>query len=229
MIKRIIQLVLVTVFISTVAFAQKPTAGKWSTEVIFNPFPPAIALNNINGGIKFRKFLKEKTALRLGLNVGGGTLIEKFTNPLNDKEEGERKNSGYSIVFLPGLEFHLAGTEKLSPYFGFDLGAGYNTSTEKLTDIDESGRYRKDYGRERTNNSLNYTLNLVVGADYYIAQNVFLGAEFGLRTSMLQVLDSKTTYSGSAVTPYNPPRSIENTNINLNTLSVSGFRLGILF
>lgn len=229
MIKRIFQLILATVFISTVAFAQKPTAGKWSTEVIFNPFSPAISLNNINGGIKFRKFLKEKTALRLGVDAGGGTTVQKFTNQLNDKEEGERKNSNYNIVFLPGLEFHTAGTEKLSPYFGFDLGAGFNTSTEKLTDVDDGNRYRKDFGRERTNNSINYNLNLVVGADYYIAQNVFLGAEFGFRTSVLQVLDSKTTYSGTAVTPYNPPRSTVNTNYGINAFAVSGLRLGILF
>lgn len=222
-------MVLAAIFTTTFAFAQKPAAGKWSTEVIFNPFPPAISLNNINGGIKFRNFLKERTALRLGLNLGGSTIVQKFSNPVNDKEEGERKNTNFNIIFLPGLEFHLAGTEKLSPYFGFDLGAGYYTSNEKLTDIDPANNYRKDYGRETTTNSLTYNLNLVVGADYYIAQNVFLGAEFGLRTSALQILDSKITYSGTAVTPFNQPRSKVDSNIGISTLSVSGFRLGIVF
>lgn len=134
--------------------------------------------------IKYRRFLSESLAFRVGLNL---TMTSKTTpssvvslvNPLN-KVELLEKESSFGWEIAPGIEKHFAGTDRLSPYVGAELRVAGKSST-----MTEEGRVANDKIETVTTKNDNkggfvaFGLNLVAGADFYFAKKLYLGGEFG--------------------------------------------------
>jgi len=208
----------------------KPTTG-FSAEVNFNPF---------NGGniisinyLKARMFLSESMALRLGLDLNSYSETQNAVfNPGTSSEiVEETKNSFFVFGLHGGIEMHMPGTDRLSPYYGAELGFSMKSAS---TDITNQGGVEKKTlsctGIWGDNTNAGYTrfgLNLFVGTDYYIAKHFYIGAEFGFGLQStsnkdVTVISSLASVSSTSTTPGS---SAFNLGANFN----SALRLGWSF
>ena len=203
--------------ISLSAFAQdterkKPATGNFTAEVNLNPFSSSPV--NITY-LRFRYFTTETSALRLGLSLG----MQKQT----PEEDVTQKTFEFNL--RPGYEWHLAGTERLSPYFGVEADIAFKKSSYE--DSDEDAYIEKidgawsSGGNERGFNR--FGLNFIVGADFYIAKRVYLGTEFGFGFQNVK-------YSDIEVTSPDDEEPIKGgSNFQLGPNFNSSLRLGFVF
>ncbi len=167
------------------AYAQKPAAGDKTIETSLN-------LNFGDPGIsygapelRFRYFSSETMAYRLRLNLGSSSSTVKSNNDSTET----KTSSGFTLGLTPGVEFHMPGTSKLSPYVGAQLPIGFGTgSTVEVTEKDPA----MPNITTTSGSVFSIGLNLVIGADYYITEGVFVGAETGLG-----IFDMSSTGEGS--------------------------------
>ncbi len=208
----------------------KPTTG-FSAEVNFNPF---------NGGniisinyLRARMFLNEGMALRLGLELNSFSETQNAVfNPGTTNEIIEAtKNSFFIFGLHGGLEFHLPGTDKLSPYYGGELGFSMKSAS---TDITNQGGVDKKTlscsGIWSDNTNAGYTrfvLNVFVGTDYYVAKHLYLGAElgFGIQSTSYKDVTVISSLASVSTTSATPGSSSFNLGANFN----SALRLGWSF
>ena len=169
------------VVLSSSLFAQKPTSSdaKYSLEGNIN-------YNGTDGfswtapNLRARYFVNDNIAARVQLGLGS-TSDKSFAYENADGTGGKGiivdKNSGWSMQL--GAEYHLAGTEKMSPYFMGGLTFGGNTESTKGTDVNQSNYYTAGdkYSATAKSSSLGFALG--AGMDYYVAENMYLGLELG--------------------------------------------------
>lgn len=190
---------------TSIAQAQyKPEAGAKNLEVNFAPLggtPVSIP------GIKFRSFNANNNALRLGVFIGyqNSSRVTQEEDFDDDNEqialELMEKSNSFTIAIQPGYEWHMAGTERLSPYTGVFANIGYTSNTETT----ESQTVVGDFGdtdlfladQVDKSGTLNLGLNLVAGFDYYFAQNLYIGSEIGFGFAMSNDLKNKTTVNST--------------------------------
>lgn len=180
---------------TTEAQAQfRPAGGEKNLELMVAPLggsPITMA------GIKYRTFSSATSAFRLGVFVGfdNKSTILQDANSQTQALELKKVETNITIAVQPGIEKHLTGTERLSPYFGGYLDLSFNTNSKKEeTDLVlASGSH--ELGYTKTNGgSLGIGLNAVAGFDYYLAKSLYLGTElgFGLSTTMPMKSKSET-------------------------------------
>ncbi|HMV07866.1 MAG TPA: hypothetical protein PK325_03435 [Cyclobacteriaceae bacterium] len=172
-----------------VAFGQetdrkKPEAKNFTAEVNLNPFSSSPI--NINY-LRFRYFTSETSAVRIGFSVSA--------HKQTPEEDVTRKTFEFNI--RPGYEWHLAGTERLSPYFGVEADLAIKTSSFEDQDVDAdtkkiSGAWTAT-GVERGFTRIG--LNAIIGADFYVTKRVYLGTEFGFGFQSTNFSDIEATYS----------------------------------
>lgn len=168
---------------------KKPEAKNFTAEVNLNPFSSSPI--NINY-LRFRYFTSETSAIRIGFSAS----MQKQT----PEENVTRKTFEFNI--RPGYEWHLAGTERLSPYFGVEADLAIKTSS--FEDTDESAPVKKvdgswsSSGTERAFTRVG--LNAVIGADFYVAKRVYLGAEFGFGFQSIRFGDITVTRNDDSKT-----------------------------
>ena len=108
----------------------KQSGGNKNLEVNFAPLggsPISI------GGIKFRKFDSTgNKAFRLNVFIGSSSSkeITQQEDAANNVAELTTKSSTMSISLRPGIEKHMAGTDRLSPYVGAELDITLASSKE---------------------------------------------------------------------------------------------------
>lgn len=182
----------------------RPVGGDKNLEVQFAPLggtPISIP------GIKFRSFSGNNTAFRLGIFVGymnESTITQEEQFNDDDEQTGlelsDRSNS-FSVAIQPGYEWHMTGTDRLSPYVGGFVNIGYTSETDimetehPLGDVPGTPINEQLYQGDVTTKTgqLNLGLNLVAGFDYYFAQRLYIGTEIGFGFSMDNDLSSTTT------------------------------------
>ena len=164
-------------------FAQKQTGGEKNFEVQFAPLggnPVSIS------GIRFRMFNTESSAFRIGLFVGGTKDVTVNTQPgqvEQDQPELLTTDRSFNFSIRPGYEKHFAGTDRLSPYIGGELLIGLgrtSTETEKYGDASfDNGAQYSVWTTTEKNGTFDLGVNILFGTDFYFADNIYLGAEFG--------------------------------------------------
>lgn len=199
------------------AFAQdedrkKPVTKDFTAEVNFNPF----SSNPVNiNYLRFRYFLTDQSSLRIGFSVG----MEKQT----PQEDVTRKT--FDISIRPGYEWHLVGTERLSPYFGVE--AEFSVKKSSFEDEDSDAYVEKidgawsESGIERGFTRIG--LNFIVGADFYVAKRVYLGTEFGFGFQNTKTSEIKVT------TPDDLDPIESSSSFQLGPNFNSSLRLGFVF
>lgn len=184
-------------FAGTDVSAQKQNGDEMNLEVQFAPLGGnPIGLN----GLRFRKFLSETTAVRVNFFLGGTTTttpnaeagdIPPFLIAGDEVTNANRLNDidrTFDFTIRPGYEIHFDGTDRLSPYVGFELDFGTGSMTSEMEDFSLVGRVEND--QIIFNDALEWSLsekqsytrlgfNLVAGFDFYFADNLYLGAELG--------------------------------------------------
>jgi len=184
--------------------------------------------------LKFRYFLQDQIAVRLGFNYTQNSNTTKINDPLGT---GSVKQMNSVFGLNVGLEKHFTGTGRLSTYAGGDLlfqTVGVSEKRDNTTNgttftNGASSTYKGTNAAGTANGSMGFGVRAVVGADYYFVDKVYLGAEFGW--GFIASKNSKTT---SDITPAGGP-TVSTTNsstggsFNLAPTLTAGLRLGFRF
>lgn len=248
--KKTIMLVAAALLMVGGVSAQKQTGGEKNLEVNFAP----LGGNPISiGGIKFRTFTSESSALRLNLFVGSSsdkTVTEQegdlsFEDPTSPALYSWDRS--FDLTIRPGYEIHFDGTDRLSPYVGAELDLGFgNVSTEEeswgANDVDNIGEPENNVVWTETNKTgyFRFGINLLAGFDFYFADNIYLGGELGFGFSSMSMGDSTVEVSdqvawsladsGNTDADQDLPADVENgSSFNVGPNVNGAIRLGYLF
>ena len=152
------------VALSGTMFAQKAGSDNpYSLEGVINASKDGVAWSAPSA--RMRYFFKDNMALRVSVGMDVSSQDVTIPSPGTDPNGNpipattERQTSG-TTSFGVAYEYHLAGTDRMSPYFygGLQLD---RDSQDGETDSDVS-------------------LGLGAGFDFYVYDNIYLGVEMGL-------------------------------------------------
>ena len=167
----------------------KAQAGEKTLELQLSPFGDnPIDIN----GIRVRWFGTDQRATRLNVFVGydSDTEITQQEDDDNGLEELKLRNSVFTMSLRPGFENHINVSERLSPYFGGEFDFTWQTSS--VRDEFQSGVGDVDFVREvDANGFIRLGFNAIAGMDYYIAEKLYLGTEFGFGFSYTRLASIK--------------------------------------
>ena len=173
------------ILVSAVALSGTMFAQKAGSD---NPYSLEGAMNVSKDGVswaapnlRMRYFIKDNFALRLTLGRDAVSETSTETNTTYDStgtatvttSEVTTKNS--IMNFGLAAEYHLAGTDRMSPYFTAGFKVGNDTRTEIST----------------------FGLNVGAGIDYYVAENIYVGLELGFNYNSSEG-SSNSTFGNAA-------------------------------
>lgn len=190
------------VAISSASFAQKATLD--------NPFSLEGVLNYSGAGgidwqapsIRARYFVNDNIAARLQLGLGDGLgtpMSESYTYYQNGDgtgSTGTREISRMNWTAQIGGEYHLEGTDRLSPYFMLGVNFGGGSSTTTITDAAEVGGnfgYVSGVSQEIVGKRSSFGVAAGAGLDFYVIENLYLGVELGLNYMSVNTKDAEVT------------------------------------
>lgn len=166
--------------------------------------------------IKIRSFIESNRVNRYGF-----TLNTRILSPAEDVTQNV-----VEIQFAPGTEKHRDITDRLSAYTGFEglFGAKFSWYKDKSDsqDLRISGAI-DNVGSERA--YLQIGGNFLIGADYYIVKNLYLGVELGYGLIYTHFSDIKVEVDGDEVDE--PEKG--GSSFQLGTTYNNMFRLGFTF
>ena len=201
-------------------FAQKPADSKFSLETQLNLAGTTITAP----GIKLRYFVSETMAIRFGFDYSS----DKDTyNPSDSGSSGTWTESTSSMTISPGIEFHMAGTDRLSPYVGFGISIGMGSDNKEGTNATAADMYLDDYSYSSEMPTSTFGWDLIAGADYYFAESFYVGVELSLggETTTFKEGDTSSTAGGTTTTT----TSDERKEASMGVSSSGGIRLGWRF
>ena len=203
--------------------AQKQDEGSQTIEMEFSPLGSEPFKIN---ALRYRYFLQDNLAIRGSIFMGG-----KRNTTLSDTTGGmpmtKNRNGNFDFSIRPGIERHFEGTDKLSPYAGAELFLGLN-----FTKDNEESLWSDNKTIQTTINktsSSSFGTNIFMGADYYISDHLFLGAELGFGLLLDGRGKTKTSYENPEV-PTQDSEIIGNTKqLNWGPNYQGTIRLGWVF
>ena len=234
--KKSILLTLAVATVATIASAQeyKPAAGSKTIELQLAPLggsPISI------GGLRFRSFSSETSAMRADVFLGYSsktTITQQavattgFVRP-----ELKEKKSSMEISLMPGMEMHMAGTDRFSPYMAYVLDLGWKSSSDKQEHQNWPVNGSTDTSTVKSTTTkgkdgfIRLGLGLAFGADYYLAKKIYIGAECGLglgfkKMSKIKTKETNDLPTGATATP----DQTQGGELNFGPTVNAKFRLG---
>lgn len=222
-------MILVSAFaLSGTMFAQKPSSDvKYSLEGNIN-YDATNGISWTAPNVRARYFVNDNIAARVQLGLGstsdktlyyeGGTATGTGFNT--------DKTSGWSAQL--GAEYHLGGTEKMSPYFMGALNFGGGSTSSKGENNDGTD-FLADVSYEGKTSNSSFGLGIGAGMDYYIAENMYLGLELGWGWSTITDKGGKFTYT-TAGTPVDTEIDPTGSSSGMGTGAMNtAFRIGWRF
>ncbi len=241
-------LVLTVVSVNSYGQDFKQKGGENNLQVMFAPLggsPISI------GGIAYRKFSTDGThAMRLNFFLGFNSKTDVIGQPadsvagnakLGKLPELDRKQSGMTFAIRPGYEWHYAGTEHLSPYWGVEANFSMTTASVDSDFVARNGSNTTPatawsvYTGSTKGKGANTTigLNAVAGFDYYFAKSFSIGAEIGFGLSMVSMPDVTNTSleydSNGGARISSAKTSKQGSSFQLGPNAIGQFKLGWLF
>jgi len=196
---------------------------------------------NSGSTLKFRYFLQDKLAARLGVNIASNSLKENVSNgSATNPQYGTIKGSYSSLIFNLGVEKHFSGTDRLATYAGADLLLSFTGAKETGTDVNAGGAYAQGSSYKVTGATSNSSiaapatvgtgvgLRVVFGAEYYFVEKAFIGTELGWGFLASSVKDVKFE-NNPAGGPNTTTTAKGNSTFNLNPAVVAAIRIGWRF
>jgi hypothetical protein len=191
--KKLIAIAAVALMISETASAQeltnatKAAAGTITVEGQFSLWGPTQVVAPL---IRGRYFITDDLAARLQLGFFTNNSTTNFAeNPDGSGGKGSNVRTNTYFDLRLGVEKHLGSHEKFSPYLGAEFMFGSGSAKESWTNSNNGNSYTLNDSRTINGNwqggGLMYNpgttlgFNLILGADYYVFQQLYVGAEFG--------------------------------------------------
>lgn len=205
-----------------------PEKGTFSTEVMFNPLGGDFEHFKLNEeyGLKFRYFLSDRDALRvgLGLNVDNVDNVEPITKPQdnatqyetdfynykNDNNKDITKTGAFGINL--GYERHFMKTGRIDLYAGGELGfvlawvkkdevESFSTTTANNSYINQNNPSTYTFYTKETEikgaGGYAFRVGAFTGIDFYIYKGLYVGTELGLRMLHTSYKDHETTFTNN--------------------------------
>ena len=223
------KLMLVVAFagVASFAFAQKPTAGSRTAEVGLNLQTGTAGISYNVPELRFRQFKSDDMAYRLRVNIGSSSNTDAYDFGTYKWEA--KTGTGFNIGLAAGVEKHMKGTSRLSPYMGAEVMLGFGTgATAETTNGSSSSIANANNGDKYSmtgGSSFSLGLGAVMGADYYVADGVYVGIEYGLGLfNMSSTGEGETTVNGGAAV-----KTATNSTFGLFGVTQGGVRLGYKF
>jgi hypothetical protein len=199
-----------------------------------------VNLNNNAGLLRFRYFLNDDLAVRIGFSVNSKTNTDNYYGGPGNSQTGSRVRKNSGTTFNLGVEKHLTGTERLSTYIGADFLVSINAASEKWENSNGTayvaGQSREIKGFNTvaggTSASTGLGLRLVAGGEYYIVKNVYLGAELGfgfVSSKFKDITDKTTVLVGTTSTTTANDRKSPGKGFEISPSIVTGVRIGFQF
>jgi opacity protein-like surface antigen len=197
------------ILLSGATFGQKATMDNpWSLE-------GAVAFGGASGvtwtapTVRARYFVKENIAIRASLGLGDGLGTPRsesyafYENADGSGDAGTLEIGRSAWNAQIGGEYHLAGTDRMSPYFmlGINFGGGSETGTSTNVQYDpvtNSGVYINGVDVVQKSGFDMFGVQLGAGMDYYVAENIYVGLELGI--SYMYKSNSDVTTKGTIPT-----------------------------
>ncbi len=132
----------------------KPEAGRLTVELGFNPFTDKGAYLE-NGVLNGKYDFNSKWAVRVGLGWNASTSTDAVGK--------DGSTNGFSII--PGVVYSFSGTSRFTPYIGGELSVGTS---------------KTEYDDNETAKTTSFGIHAFTGMNYYFAQNLYVGVEFGI-------------------------------------------------
>jgi len=150
---------------------------------------------NLNDGatiilpnLRYRFFLNKTWALRSQIETTHETEISYYYAAANNSS-GTKTDKSFNINFNLGAEYHLAGTNRLSPYFGVLAGIGGGSEGQNWKDYYDGtlvidtvlipSGYLFGFNYEAVTPTIRLSMGAVAGFDYYWSENLYSGLELG--------------------------------------------------
>jgi hypothetical protein len=145
-------------------------------------------------GARVRYFATEKLALRGTFALANNTTTSNyFSNEVDntgDKGTYTDKSSIWNLAI--GAEYHVEGTEKISPYAAVDFVYGNQKTIIDAKNATTAG-YMANYTRDSETPAKRMGVALMGGLDYNFSSIFYLGGEIGVQISNYTVGEGKTT------------------------------------
>lgn len=204
-------------------FAQKPSSddAKYSLEGLAN-------LNTTDGmswtapNLRLRYFVNDNIAARVQFGFGGdGTSVastpssESYTyyeNPDGTGATGTVDISRSQWNLSLGAEYHLSGTDKMSPYFSAGLNLGSGSYEETWANSDGTAYSAVITDASITGGYSSMGFGIGAGFDYYVADNLYLGLEMNLNTVTVNNDPTNVTVMGNPA-GFVPENTMKYTNL----------------
>jgi len=165
------------VVMSGTLLAQKPSSddSNYSLEGMINYSDMGFEWNAPN--LRMRYFVNDNIAARVTLGLASdNTTMNVYEAGGDGTGTVDMSNMGWSLGL--GAEYHLGGTDRLSPFFSAGFSIGGNSYTEEWSNSDGTD-YMADMTAEVNTSSSSFGVGLGAGVDYYVASNIYLGLEMG--------------------------------------------------
>ncbi len=200
--KKLYNVLIAVLTISSFLFAQsevKPTLYAGSKALLFQFSGLAnIGAGNFEGGVGGKYFLNSNLAIRGGLQFANASVSTPNTN-LPDN-----KNSATTFGINGAVEYHLS-TKRVSPYLGG--GIAFSTTSTEETQQTVGGENKVSNNRNGVNiggNAFNAGTTIsvfgMVGAEFFIYDELSLGAEYRVGFSSTSQADEEVTVGNQTTT-----------------------------
>lgn len=216
-------------------FAQKPASddARYSLEGLAN-------LNTSNGmnftapSLRLRYFVNDNIAARVQFGFGGdGSSVvstpshetHNYLNPTAGGANGTVQIDRSAWDLKLGAEYHLAGTDRMSPYFAANVGFGKGSEEQTWTNVFYSNpidptsalTFMDGASVKASGGYSTFSWGLGAGFDYYVSDNLYLGLELNLtsttKTNDDTVKDVTIPGMGALPTSTSPGSKMTYTNI----------------
>jgi hypothetical protein len=134
-------------------------------------------LGTINGGVGFKIWTSNNAFFFSSLHTSY-TKEEREKNSEGNGSENSRQSFGVSLGLMKQLKFK----NKLLPYFGTIVGAGYEQTENKVIPNEDlyDYFYRLQYKNESKRTLVSVSLHLIFGVEYFIKDNISLEGQYKL-------------------------------------------------
>jgi outer membrane protein W len=194
----------------TFAFAQKPASGDKTVETSILLQTGTAPISFATPNLRLRYFIADDLAARVNFLYESSKVVGNFTeNTDGTGGKGSATTKYSNFTFSPGIEKHFEGTSKLSPYVGGVLALSFMGASEEWENSANGTSYTKDVkatidgaNTDGDNAGSAIGVGLVLGADYYVTDALYLGAEilWGWETASLKESTTTVTAAGGAST-----------------------------